>query len=162
MTRGVADKNPQVAKSMNYVEHPLGMPAFVLCIIVWTYMRHYLNLKVLWSIITEFSTVGPYELNWETEQYKCWISQAITFGLLAALQSLNLFWLYCLFRVSYRFVFLNIAKDDRSETEPDSELEETEVVAEKLEKLVKEDKMGKAAKTTARQAKAVGRVSGRT
>ena len=33
--------------------------------------------------------IGPYELNWETEQYKCWIAQYITFGLLASLQAEN-------------------------------------------------------------------------
>ncbi|KAF3067196.1 Sphingosine N-acyltransferase lac1 [Daldinia childiae] len=33
------------------------------------------------------------------------------------LAALNLFWLYCLLRNAYRFIFLGIAKDDRSEDE---------------------------------------------
>jgi acyl-CoA-dependent ceramide synthase len=89
---------------------------------MWTYLRHYLNLHILYSIATEYSTVGPFELDWETQQYKCRIAQVITFGLLAALQGLNLFWLYCLLRSAYKFVVLGVAKDDRSEAE-ESEVE---------------------------------------
>lgn len=107
----------QISKSFNYMKHPLQAYSFALSIAAWIYLRHYINLKVLYSILTEFATVGPFELNWETQQYKCWISQCITFGLLAGLQALNLFWLYCLFRSAYRYVVLGIAKDDRSETE---------------------------------------------
>jgi very-long-chain ceramide synthase len=100
-------------------------PYFGICIGVWTYLRHYQNLRIIFSLFTEFKTVGPYELNWETQQYKCWISNVIVFGLLAALQALNLFWLFCLLRSAYRFVVYRIAKDDRSEAE-ESGLEEME------------------------------------
>lgn len=62
-------------------------------------------------------------MDWEKQQFKCRLAQVSTFGLLAALQGLNLFWLYCLFRSAYRFVVLGIAKDDRSEAE-ESEVEE--------------------------------------
>jgi acyl-CoA-dependent ceramide synthase len=48
--------------------------------------------------------------------------------MLASLQALNLFWLYCLLRSAYRFVVHNIAKDDRSES--DSEPEELEPAGE--------------------------------
>ena len=92
---------------------------------VWIYMRHYLNLKILFSLLTEFRTVGPYELNWETEQYKCLLSNVITFSLLAALQALNLFWLFFIVRIAYRLVVHNITEDDRSEAE-ESELETEE------------------------------------
>jgi acyl-CoA-dependent ceramide synthase len=44
---------------------------------------------------------------------------------LAALQALNISWLFCLLRSAYRFVVHSIAKDDRSEAE-ESELEEME------------------------------------
>ena len=72
---------------------------------------------MLYSLLTEFRTVGPYELNWETQQYKCWISNIITFALLAALQILNLFWLYCLLRSAFKFVAYGEKKDDRSDDE---------------------------------------------
>ncbi|OTB00535.1 hypothetical protein M426DRAFT_65760 [Hypoxylon sp. CI-4A] len=117
ITHDISDFFLAISKSLNYIGSPLQGPSFGLCIVMWTYLRHYLNLRILYSILTEFSTVGPYELNWETEQYKCWISKSVAFTLLASLQALNLFWLYCLLRNAYRFIFKGIAKDDRSEDE---------------------------------------------
>lgn len=102
---------------------------------VWIYMRHYLNLRIIYSLFTEFRTVGPYELNWETQQYKCDLSFWITLGLLSALQSLNLFWLFFIVRIAYRFVVHRTADDDRSDAEEsDDEIEgEDEDVKEKQE-----------------------------
>ena len=94
---------------------------------VWGYTRHYINLKIIYSILTTFKTVGPFELNWETQQYKCWISQYITFALLASLQAVNLFWWFFICRIAYRFVVYKDADDDRSEYAPtDEEVEEKE------------------------------------
>lgn len=94
---------------------------------IWGYTRHYLNLRILYSILTTFKTVGPYELNWDTQQYKCWISQYITFSLLASLQAVNLFWWFFICRIAYRFIVFSTADDDRSEYEPtDEEVEERE------------------------------------
>lgn len=101
------------------------IPFFATSIGAWVYLRHVLNLRILYSLLTEFRTVGPYELNWETQQYKCWISNIITFGLLACLQCLNLFWLYFLLCSALRFLSTGDKKDDRSE--PD----ESEIEAEK-------------------------------
>ena len=80
-------------------------------------MRHYINLTIIYATLTTFRTVGPFELNWDTQQYKCWISQYITFTLLASLQALNLFWLYLIFRIAYRILFGEEAKDVREEGE---------------------------------------------
>ncbi|EFQ32291.1 TLC domain-containing protein [Colletotrichum graminicola] len=122
ITHDISDFFLAVSKSLNYLENRLQGVSFGVCIAVWIYLRHYINLRILYSALpgSEFSTVGPYELNWETEQYKCPLSNVITFGLLAALQALNLFWLYCLLRSAYKFVFLGVAKDDRSEDEEES------------------------------------------
>src|SRR4051794_20007110 len=100
---------------------------------VWGYLRHYINLRILWSILTQFSTIGPFELNWETQQYKCWISQIITFALLAALQAVNIFWSFLICRVAYRIVAMNIKEDERSEYE-ESEDEADGASNEKSEK----------------------------
>lgn len=100
--------------------------------LVWGYARHYINLKIIWSILTTFKTVGPFELNWETQQYKCWISQYITLGLLASLQAVNLFWGFLICRIAYRFVVYKDMEDDRSECEP------TDDETEAKEKLIKE------------------------
>lgn len=89
--------------------------------LVWIYMRHYLNLGIIYSLFTEFKTVGPFELDWAAQQYKCPLSQYITAILLSALQALNLFWLFFIIRIAYRFVFYNIAKDDREDGEDSEE-----------------------------------------
>lgn len=92
-------------------------------------MRHYLNLHILWSTLTEFRTIGPYELNWETQQYKCWISQVITFALLASLQAVNLFWLFLILRIAKNYVFTSHVEDDRSEVEDNEDGEEEKLAA---------------------------------
>lgn len=103
-------------------------PYFVTFMGVWIYLRHYINLRIIWSLLTEFKTIGPYELNWETEQYKCSLSQAITLSLLSSLQALNLFWLFFIVRIAYRFTFSDNVRDDRSEPD-ETETEDAPPVA---------------------------------
>jgi len=91
---------------------------------MWIYLRHYINLRILWSEFNEFKTVGPYELDWAAGQFKCELSHYISTALLASLQGLNLFWLFYIFRIAYRFVFLNIVEDDRSDNDENELLEE--------------------------------------
>jgi acyl-CoA-dependent ceramide synthase len=86
-------------------------------------------LRILYSEFNEFQTVGPYELNWETEQYKCALSNWISTALLGSLQCLNIFWLYYILRIAYRFVFYNVAQDDRSDDEADEENEKQSIQA---------------------------------
>ncbi|KAK4115978.1 TLC domain-containing protein [Canariomyces notabilis] len=123
ITHDISDFFLSVSKSLNYIESKAQGWSFGLCVIMWIYLRHYINLRILYSALPggEFSTVGPYVLDWEAEQYKCPLANVITFSLLAALQALNLFWLYCLFRAAYKFVILGVAKDDRSEAEDEGE-----------------------------------------
>jgi len=77
----------------------------------------------------QFATTGSYDLNWTTQQYKCWISHLITFALLAALQAVNLFWLFLILRIGYRFVVTKEVEDERSE------YDETETEEERLANL---------------------------
>jgi acyl-CoA-dependent ceramide synthase len=117
-------KTLQTSKTLNYLDHPLVGPYFAFFIFAWCYLRHYLNLRILYSEFNEFKTVGPYELNWETEQYKCWISHYISTALLASLQALNIFWLFYILRIAYRFVFAGVAEDDRSDNDENEFAEE--------------------------------------
>lgn len=105
----------QTSKTLNYIDHWLIGPYYGFFCFVWIYMRHYLNLRILFSLFNEFKTIGPYELNWETGQYKCDLAFWITGSLLSCLQALNLFWLFYILRIAYRFVVHNVAKDDRSD-----------------------------------------------
>ncbi|KAK7942515.1 uncharacterized protein PG986_011628 [Apiospora aurea] len=117
ITHDISDFFLAVSKSLHYIDSAIVGPFFATNVGVWIYMRHYLNIRILISILTEFKTVGPYELDWQAEQYKCWISNVIVLVLLSFLQSLNLFWLWCLLRSGFRYVVYNIKKDDRSEGE---------------------------------------------
>lgn len=119
ITHDISDFFLAVSKSLNYLQFKYqGLP-FAVCIAAWVYLRHYINLVILYSTLPggDFNTVGPYELDWAAQQYKCPLANAITFTLLSFLQALNIFWLYCLLRSAYRLVFKGIAKDDRSEDE---------------------------------------------
>ena len=108
----------QTSKVLNYIQSPITVPYFSFFICTWAYLRHYINLRILYSVLTTFRTVGSFELDWETQQYKCWISQYVAFGLLAALQSLNLFWMYLILRIAYHAIWTQ-PKDDRSDEEDD-------------------------------------------
>ena len=71
--------------------------------------------------MSTFRTVGPFDLNWETQQYKSWLSQYITFTLLACLQAVNLFWLFFIIRIAVNVVFSDVVKDVRSDDEDEDE-----------------------------------------
>jgi acyl-CoA-dependent ceramide synthase len=124
ITHDVSDFFLATSKTLNYLDAYITAPYFGFFVFAWIYLRHVLNLKFLWAVLTEFRTVGPFELNWETQQYKCWISQYITFALLASLQAVNLFWLFLILRILKTYLFSNIKKDERSEDEDEEEEEE--------------------------------------
>ncbi|KAF2148248.1 longevity-assurance protein 1 [Myriangium duriaei CBS 260.36] len=126
VTHDISDFFLATSKVLNYIDSPVTIPYFVFFIGVWTYMRHYLNLRILYATATEFRTVGPFELNWDTQQYKCWISQYITFALLAVLQAVNLFWMFLILRILYRYAITKVATDDRSDSEEEDEDEQEE------------------------------------
>ncbi|KHO00721.1 Longevity assurance, LAG1/LAC1 [Metarhizium album ARSEF 1941] len=120
-THDISDFFLATSKVLNYLDHPLVAPYFFLFVCVWIYLRHVVNLRILWSLMTEFRTVGPFELDWATEQYKCWISQYISVALLASLQALNLFWLFYIIRIAYRFIRDSTADDERSDDDDDDD-----------------------------------------
>jgi len=121
ITHDISDFFLATSKTLNYLDSIVVGPYFALFACIWIYLRHYINLCILWATLTEFRTVGPFELDWETQQYKCWISQYITFALLACLQAVNLFWLYLILRIAKNFVFNKTATDVRSDDEESSD-----------------------------------------
>ncbi|KAK4505748.1 hypothetical protein PRZ48_003713 [Zasmidium cellare] len=121
ITHDVSDFFLATSKVLNYIDSPITGPYFVMFMFIWAYLRHYINLRIIYSMLPggEFRTVGPYDLNWDTQQYKCWISQSITFALLAILQAVNLFWFFLIGRILWRFLSTGEEKDERSEDEED-------------------------------------------
>lgn len=123
----------QTSLCLHYTDSIILAPYMVMFIGIWAYLRHYINLSILWAVLTEFKTVGPFELNWETQQYKCWISQYICFSLLASLQALNIFWFFLILRIAYRFAVTATAADVREEEEEEEEPEDHEIEEAKAE-----------------------------
>ncbi|KAG0127071.1 putative ceramide synthase membrane component (LAG1) [Tuber indicum] len=121
VTHDISDFFLATSKTLNYLDHPFTGPYFAFFILVWIYMRHYINLKVIWSILTEYETVGVWELDWVTQVYKCRIAQVITGGLLGSLQAVNLFWLWLILKIAWRYAVSNIAQDERSDDEDEEE-----------------------------------------
>ncbi|KAF7540113.1 hypothetical protein G7Z17_g12268 [Cylindrodendrum hubeiense] len=121
VTHDISDFFLATSKTLNYLDSSLTGPYFVLFMGVWIYLRHYINLKIIWSLFTEFETIGPFEMDWEAGQFKCRLAQVITSTLLSSLQALNLFWLFYISRIAYRFAFQNQLDDDRSEDEDEEE-----------------------------------------
>jgi acyl-CoA-dependent ceramide synthase len=190
----------QTSKLLNYIDSPIVIPYFAFFIWTWVYLRHYVNLQILFSILPlpspfpdhinaqiidfaaaawtqgdkvigpvlaksieaaspfatrfavtfpqtaervssvfasiynvatgpigkgQFAGIGPYTLDWAGQQYKCWISQYITFVLLAAIQALNIFWLFLIIRIVWRMLrsFGAEVADERSEYDTEEEEE---------------------------------------
>lgn len=124
----------QTSKVLNYVDSMFTPPYFIFFMGVWAYLRHFINLRILYSLFpydlpfitapaNEFATVGSYTLDFPSQQYKCWISQAITFCLLAVLQAVNVFWFFLICRILARFLFKGVQKDERSDDEEEDEEE---------------------------------------
>ncbi|EDO19518.1 hypothetical protein Kpol_1018p49 [Vanderwaltozyma polyspora DSM 70294] len=117
ITMDVSDFFLASSKTLNYLDSNLTQVTFISFVFSWVYLRHYVNLKILWSVLTEFRTVGQYTLNFATQQYKCWISLPIVFILISALQLVNMYWFFLILRILYRIVWLGIVKDERSDSE---------------------------------------------
>jgi acyl-CoA-dependent ceramide synthase len=134
----LTDPDVQTSKTLNYLDSIIVGPFYGMFVCIWIYLRHYLNLRILWAILTEFHTVGPFELNWETQQYKCWISQYITFALLACLQAVNVFWLFLLLRILKNYLLNSVKEDERSDNEEDDDDEKEDHGENKGESKAKE------------------------
>ncbi|KAG0672498.1 sphingosine N-acyltransferase lag1 [Maudiozyma exigua] len=115
ITMDVSDWWLAMSKTLNYFESILTGPVFVIFMFIWIYLRHVVNIRILWSVLTEFRTEGTYILNFATQQYKCWISQTIVFILIFALQLVNLYWLYLILRILVRMLITGEKGDERSE-----------------------------------------------
>lgn len=124
ITMDVSDIFLSLSKTLNYLDSIFTPPMFIIFVGIWIYTRHYLNIKILYSVLTEFRTVGIYTLSFPMQEYKCWISQIITFVLLLALQLVNLYWLFLILRIMYRLISAGEQKDDRSDDEDTEEEQE--------------------------------------
>ncbi|VEU22670.1 DEKNAAC103627 [Brettanomyces naardenensis] len=138
ITMDVSDFFLASSKTLNYLDSAFTTPFFITFIVVWFYARHYLNIKILISVLTEFRTVGPFELNWEKQYYKCSISEPIVFTLIFLLQLVNIYWSVLVIRIGYRYILLDIRRDERSDDESTEEEEDKEDEKERLKEELKQ------------------------
>lgn len=134
ITHDISDFFLATSKTFSYLDLRIVTPYFATFILVWIYLRHYINIVILHSITTTFATIGPFELNWDTQQYKCSLSQYITFSLLASLQAINIFWLYFIGKVAIKVWRGGAKKDERSDEDDEDEKEEVEKKAREKER----------------------------
>ncbi|CCH62689.1 hypothetical protein TBLA_0I00240 [Henningerozyma blattae CBS 6284] len=143
ITMDVSDFFLALSKTLNYLDSSLTVPMFLVFASSWVYLRHYVNIKILWSVLTQFRTEGNYILNYATQQYKCWISLPIVFVLISALQLVNLYWFFLILKIVYNVTYKGIVKDARSDEEGGEDEDEDEDEEEDEEE---EDDKGKDSK----------------
>lgn len=127
ITHDVSDFFLATSKTFNYIDVSFIGPYFVLFAASWIYCRHYINLVILKSVLTEMRTVGPWssgEIDWDAGLFKGPLAQKVTFILLGSLQAVNLFWLYLIFKIARRYAWPGAGEkleDVRSEDEDDAD-----------------------------------------
>lgn len=103
-----------------------------------SYLRHYQNLRILWSVIHEFDLAPSRSINWKqtslTNPRGWWLftggiaSRTIPhwmqwqiFAPILLLQLVNAFWSFLIWRIVFRMIRGQQAKDIREEGEDDEE-----------------------------------------
>ncbi|TIB95918.1 longevity assurance proteins LAG1/LAC1 [Wallemia mellicola] len=125
VTMDVSDIFLALAKCFNYVRpgHWVGNFIFGFFILVWSYMRHWLNLRILWSVWYEFDLIPSEARRWWTPDgvwMVDWMKYQIFLPILA-LQLLNLFWYFLIWRILIRALLYNHLADERSDDEEEEE-----------------------------------------
>lgn len=91
-------------------------------------MRHYINIKILWSVWYEFDLIPSENRRWWTPDgvwMVDWMKYQIFLPILA-LQLLNLFWYFLIWRILIRALIHKEISDERSEDEDEGDDENNE------------------------------------
>ncbi|KAJ1885689.1 Sphingosine N-acyltransferase lag1 [Kickxella alabastrina] len=96
--------------------------SFVVFILSWVYTRHYLYMKIMYSVYFE-SQAQLNDHMWEPENL-CFYNRPIIYGftfLLALLQMMIIYWFVLVLRIAYRSVCYSAMEDTRSDSEGGSD-----------------------------------------
>jgi len=111
-----------LSKICNYLKwEKTKIVTFATFFVIWTYFRHWLNLRILWSVWTEFDLI-PASARFFRPLDGVWMADWMRYQMfipILLLQFLNLFWWYLLWRIMYRALFGGEITDDRSDDEGD-------------------------------------------
>jgi len=109
-----------LSKLLNYIQwNTAKLYSFVAFFGIWTYFRHILNIKILWSVLYEQPHIPEWTKHWswlEGVYMPSWMQHQI-FSPLFLLQLLNLSWYYLMIKILIRDVRKTDIDDDRSDDE---------------------------------------------
>ncbi|KAG8865229.1 hypothetical protein FRB96_000119 [Tulasnella sp. 330] len=127
ITMDISDAVFASAKLLNYLQMEMvGNIVFGIFVLVWTYMRHYLNLCILYSVYYDFDLIPQWAQRWSPEEgiwMVSWVRWQI-FVPLFLLQLLNIFWYVLILRIGYRALTKKELTDERSDDEDDGEVDD--------------------------------------
>ncbi|KAJ2836328.1 Sphingosine N-acyltransferase lag1 [Coemansia erecta] len=108
-------------KCLRYLKlEKTSVVSFVVFIFTWVYTRHYLYIKIMYSIYSESLTYLPVD-NWDPKNGS-YYTRNVLFNfsiLLGILQLLIIYWFALVLRIVYRIIFLSNLEDSRSDSESD-------------------------------------------
>ncbi|SCV73509.1 BQ2448_7435 [Microbotryum intermedium] len=122
-----------LSKCLNYLNFQrISECSFVLFLCVWNYMRHYLNIRILFSVWNEFDLIPHEYRSWtatanhpngwwllygrQTLILPPWLKYQI-FAPIMALQLVNTFWSFLIWRILWRMIAGIPAVDTREDGE---------------------------------------------
>ncbi|KAF9513209.1 hypothetical protein BS47DRAFT_1485744 [Hydnum rufescens UP504] len=120
LTMDVSDVVFSFAKVCKYLEwETTAAVAFSAFVCVWTYLRHFLNIKIIWSVWTQWKYAPEYSKRFEPKE-GVWMARWVQYQVMVPmiiLQLVNIFWYYLILRVLRRALFGPRLEDDRSDDE---------------------------------------------
>ncbi|KAJ7599292.1 TLC domain-containing protein [Mycena floridula] len=100
-----------MSKILNYIHYDRAKVVFFGTLVVaWTYFRHILNIKILYSVWFEYDLHPPHAGVWNAAEgvyLTLWMKHQIFFAL-SLLQLLNLYWYSLIMRILFRLVQASI------------------------------------------------------
>ncbi|CAE6486651.1 unnamed protein product [Rhizoctonia solani] len=130
ITMDVSDVFLALSKIFNYLKmNKTKFVSFGWFTVVWSYLRHWLNLVILWSVWFEFDLIPDKRMDIANELYMAWFSKYLVFLPIFLLQLVNLFWYFLILRILVRAIFapdLDKVDDDRSDDEGDDADDESD------------------------------------
>jgi len=113
----VPDAFLALSKLLNYMQLQSAVLSFAIFILVWSYFRHYLNLRIIASAWSEFHLMPDVSKQWKTSDgvWMVWWMQYQVIAPIILLQLVNLFWYFLIWRILIRVLFSSELEDERSE-----------------------------------------------